>query len=144
MDAAAAAVHANAAGRGGRPGFRAAAHAAQVRERTQPFLALSAACLPKTDAFALRCCCTVGHRWDGEPSEAQPVRTGLDAAARPVQGEMRALITSECDAMRVNAHQMALITSECDAMRVHEHQMALITSDCECSVHVAHIDYRPA
>ena len=55
-----------------------------------------------------------------------------------------ALITSDCDAMRVHKHQMALITSECDAMRVHEHQMALITSDCECSVHVAHIDYRPA
>ena len=25
---------------------------------------------------------------------------------------------------------MALITSDCDAMRIHEHQMALITSDC--------------
>ena len=26
--------------------------------------------------------------------------------------------------------KLALITSDCDAMRIHEHRMALITSDC--------------
>ena len=44
---------------------------------------------------------------------------------------MMALITSDCDAMRIHARQMALITSDCDAMRIHDHQMALITSDCD-------------
>ena len=26
---------------------------------------------------------------------------------------------------------MALITSDCDAIRIHEHQMAVITSECD-------------
>ena len=30
---------------------------------------------------------------------------------------------------QVSSNKMALITSDCDAMRIHEHQMALITSE---------------
>ena len=37
------------------------------------------------------------------------------------------------------SNQMALVTSDCDAMRIHDHQMALITSDCD-----ARADGQPA
>ena len=30
----------------------------------------------------------------------------------------------------LSSNMMALITSDCDAMRINEHQMALITSEC--------------
>ena len=51
-----------------------------------------------------------------------------------------ALTTSDCVLRRggplltpqhgVSSNQLALITSDCDAMRLREHQMALVTSDC--------------
>ena len=34
----------------------------------------------------------------------------------------------------LSSHTMALITSDCDAMRLREHQLALITSGCAPSI----------
>ena len=67
-------------------------------------------------------------------SVSHPLRLHLSAGKIDIDGghrtdDLQSELAVTPPRMDYTRNQMALITSDCDAMRIHDHQMALITSD---------------